>query len=97
MKEKGAEGIGVDADQAYLGKHVMTSALKKVDEAVFDAAKETQDGTFKAGTDTVFDAKSGGVGFGKTNSVGARYKSKIDSLEKQIASGKLSNIPDTVQ
>jgi basic membrane protein A len=97
VKEKGAQGIGVDADQAYLGKHVMTSALKKVDEAVFQAAKETQDGTFKAGTDTVFDVKSGGVGFGTTNSVGAKYKAKIDSLQKQIASGKLSNIPDTVQ
>ena len=97
VKEKGAQGIGVDADQAYLGKQVMTSALKKVDEAVFEAAKETQDGSFKPGTDTVFDAKSGGVGFGKTNSVGAKYKPKITALEKQIASGKLSNIPDTVQ
>ena len=28
------QGIGVDADQAYLGDHIMTSALKKVDEAV---------------------------------------------------------------
>src|SRR3954463_11998770 len=97
VKEKGAQGIGVDADQAYLGNQVMTSALKKVDEAVFEAAKQTQDGTFKAGTDTIFDAKSGGVGFGKTNSVGAKYTAKIDSLERQIASGKLSNIPDTVQ
>src|SRR3954447_5324330 len=30
-KEKGKQGIGVDADQAYLGSYVMTSALKKVD------------------------------------------------------------------
>ena len=35
-KEKGVQGIGVDADQAYLGDHIMTSALKKVDVAVFD-------------------------------------------------------------
>ena len=34
-KEKGMQGIGVDADQAYLGDHIMTSALKKIDEAVF--------------------------------------------------------------
>ena len=96
VKEKKAEGIGVDADQAYLGNHVMTSALKKVDEAVFESAKATQDGSFKAGTDTVFDTKSGGVGFGKTNAVGAKYKAKIDALEQQIAAGKLTNIPDTV-
>ena len=35
-KEKGVQGIGVDADQAYLGEQIMTSALKKVDVAVYD-------------------------------------------------------------
>ena len=34
-KEKGVFGIGVDADQGYLGAHVMTSATKKVDVAVY--------------------------------------------------------------
>ena len=34
-KEKSVQGIGVDADQAYLGSHIMTSALKKVDNAVY--------------------------------------------------------------
>ena len=34
-QEKNVRGIGVDADQAYLGEHVLTSALKKVDVAVF--------------------------------------------------------------
>jgi basic membrane protein A len=41
-KEKSVQGIGVDADQAYLGPQVFTSALKKVDEAVFDAIKAAQ-------------------------------------------------------
>ena len=44
-KEKGVQGIGVDADQAYLGDHILTSALKKVDVAVYDAIKRAQDGT----------------------------------------------------
>ena len=30
-KEKGVWGIGVDADQAYLGPSILTSAIKKVD------------------------------------------------------------------
>ena len=34
-KERGVFGIGVDADQGYLGQHVMTSATKKVDVAVY--------------------------------------------------------------
>ena len=33
-KEKGVQGIGVDADQSYLGDHILTSALKRVDQAV---------------------------------------------------------------
>ena len=92
-KEKGMQGIGVDADQAYLGDHIMTSAIKKVDEAAFTAAKEVQDGSWKPGTDMVFDAKSGGVGFGKTNSVGAKYKDQVDKQLEKIASGEITDIP----
>ncbi|HEV7846158.1 MAG TPA: BMP family ABC transporter substrate-binding protein, partial [Thermoleophilaceae bacterium] len=45
-KEKGVQGVGVDADQAYLGDHILTSAVKKVDVAVFDAIKRAQAGQF---------------------------------------------------
>ena len=44
-KERGVFGIGVDADQGYLGPHVMTSATKKVDVAVYqtiEAARKTK-------------------------------------------------------
>jgi basic membrane protein A len=87
------QGIGVDADQAYLGDHIMTSAIKKVDEAAYTAAKEVQEGTFKPGTDKVFDAKSGGVGYGKTNAEGDKYKSKVDAQLDKIASGEITDIP----
>jgi len=96
-KEKGVQGIGVDADQAYLGDQIMTSALKKVDVAVFDTIKAAQDGSFKGGEDAIFDVKSGAVGFGKTNSVGAKYEAQIKKIQQQIASGQISNIPDTVK
>ena len=58
-QEKNVRGIGVDADQAYLGKHVLTSALKKVDVAVFQTIQAVQDGGFKGGKNTVFDVASG--------------------------------------
>jgi len=92
-KEKSVQGIGVDADQAYLGDHIMTSALKKVDEAAFTAAEQVQDGSFKPGTDTVFDVKSGGVGYGETNAEGAKYKEKVDAVLEQIKSGEITDIP----
>ena len=72
-KEKGVQGIGVDSDQGYLGDQVMTSALKKIDEAVFATIQEVQEGAFKAGTDTVFDVASGGVGYGEVNAEGEKY------------------------
>jgi basic membrane protein A len=92
-KEKNMQGIGVDADQSYLGDHIMTSALKKVDEAAFTAAQEVQDGSFQAGTDKVFDVKSGGVGYGKTNAEGAKYTEQVDKVLGQMKGGEISDIP----
>ena len=71
-KEKGVQGIGVDADQSYLGPHILTSALKKVDVAVFDAIKRAQAGKFKGGTDVIATVKNGGVGIGKIGAGGHR-------------------------
>jgi basic membrane protein A len=96
-KEKGVQGIGVDADQGYLGSHIMTSAIKKVDVAVFDEIKKVQDGTFTGGGNTIFDVASGGVGIGETNTVGAKYADEVEKVQDQIASGELTDIPDTVE
>ena len=69
-KEKGVQGIGVDADQSYLGEHVLTSALKKVDVAVFDAIKRAQAGKFNGGTDVIATVENGGVGLGQIGLTG---------------------------
>ena len=79
-KEKNVQSIGVDADQGYVNANVMTSALKKVDVAVFDTAKDIQDGKFKAGTDTVFDLKSGAVGLGKVNAAGQPFEADVKKV-----------------
>ncbi len=94
-KEKGMQGIGVDADQSYLGDFMMTSALKKVDEAAFTAAQQVQDGSFKEGTDTVFDVNNDGVGYGKTNAEGAKYTEQVDAVLEQMKSGEITDIPTT--
>jgi basic membrane protein A len=96
-KEKGMQGIGVDADQGYLGSHILTSALKKVDVAVFDTVKAVQDGSFKGGTDTVFDVKSGGVGLGKVSAEGQKYEEQVNKVMEQIKSGEISDIPAEVK
>ena len=57
-------GIGVDADQSFLGPHVLTSALKGVDQAVFLTVKAVQDGTWQGGGNAVFGLDQDGVGLG---------------------------------
>ncbi len=96
-KQEGKQGIGVDADQGYLGEHVITSALKKVDVAVFDTVKQVQDGTFQGGEDTVFDVKSGGVGLGKLGPEGTKYEQQVNDVLEQIKSGELGEIPSEVK
>jgi basic membrane protein A len=96
-KEKGVQGIGVDADQAYLGDHILTSALKKVDVAVFNSIKRAQDGSFKGGTDVIATVENGGVGLGKISPAGEKYADQIKKVQDQIAAGEITDIPDTVK
>src|SRR3954451_20445823 len=53
-KEKTVWGIGVDADQSFLGDHILTSAVKRVDVAVFKTIEAVQNGTFTGGGVTTF-------------------------------------------
>ena len=97
-QEKNVRGIGVDADQAYLGKHVLTSALKKVDVAVFQTIQSVEQGSFEGGANTVFDVASGGVGLGEIASdVPADLVSQVNRVQDRIAAGEIENIPDTVK
>src|SRR3989442_5975627 len=60
-KAKGVYAIGVDADQNYIAPDtVITSALKRVDKAVFDTTKAVQSNSFKAG-DNFFSATNDGI------------------------------------
>jgi basic membrane protein A len=97
-KDKKVWGIGVDADQAYIGPQVLTSALKKVDVAVFDTIQDVKNGRFQGGGDSIFDVKAGGVGIGKISpKVPAADKAKVLQVQKDIAAGKIKGIPDTVK
>ena len=96
-KEKGVQGIGVDADQAYLGAHILTSAEKHVDLAVFNAIKSVQDGTFKGGTDTINTVANDGVGIGTIGPAGQKYADQVEEIRQQIADGTIKDIPDTVK
>src|SRR5438034_1893829 len=95
-KEKGVWGIAVDADQLFLGPHILTSAVKRVDTAVYDAIKLVVDGKFKGGN-IVFGLKDNGVGIGKISpKVPQSEVAKINQVRADIISGKITNIPTEV-
>jgi basic membrane protein A len=62
-KDKGRLAIGVDSNQNYIHPgSVLTSMVKRVDLAVYNAFKTAKDGTWKAGTRVLGVAESG-VGY----------------------------------
>jgi basic membrane protein A len=97
-KQKGVWGIGVDADQSFLGTHILTSATKGVDQAVYLSIKDAKSGAFKGGTDAVYGLDQKGVGLGKFSpKTPAGLAAKVNAIKQQIISGKIKNIPTTVK
>lgn len=96
-KDAGVYAIGVDADQHDVAPGtVITSALKRVNKAVYDTVKAVQGKTFKAG-DNFFSAANDGVGYGQLDPVvPASAKAAADQALADIKSGKVTP-KDTVQ
>lgn len=90
------QGIGVDADQAYLGSYILTSAEKKVDVAVVNAIKADIAGKFAPGANVANDVANGGIGYGKIGPTGLKFAPQIAKIYSEIKSGKIANIPNTV-
>jgi basic membrane protein A len=97
-KEKNVWGIGVDADQSFLGDHVLTSAQKKVDVAVFDTISKAAEGGFEGGGVSVYGLKEDGVGLGK---ISPKYTDQenldlVDAERQKIIDGE-TTVPENVQ
>ena len=90
-------GIGVDADQSFLGPHVLTSALKGVDSAVFLTIKALQDGTFEGGRNVDFGIDQDGVGLGKVSPKANKQDvARVRQVERKLADGQITDIPTTL-
>jgi basic membrane protein A len=97
-KQQHVWGIGVDADQSYLGPQVLTSAMKRVDTSVYSTIQQVLAGTFAGGTNAVFSLKNNGVGLGKISSKVPRADvAKVRQIAAQISSGAIANIPTSVK
>jgi basic membrane protein A and related proteins len=89
-RERGRWGIGVDRDQRFLGRHILTSAVKRVDQSVFLTALAVKNGSFRAGTDAVFNLRNTGVAIGRIDPrVPRRYLRQMNALRPLIISGRI--------
>ena len=87
-RERKVWGIGVDADQSFLGPHVLTSAQKKVDEGVFRTIKSVQDGEWQGGRNLVFGLAEDGVGLGTiSKKVPQEDLDDLDVVREKISVG----------
>ena len=89
-REKGIWGVGVDADQSFLGTHVLTSAQKKVDRAVFTTIESVVNGSWKGGGDSIFGLAEGGVGLAPLSpDAPAAFTADLKELERKVAAGEV--------
>ena len=88
--ERGIWGIGVDGDQSHLGRHILTSAVKRLDVAVFDTIEELVRGTLETGRTSCFSLLNRAVGLGTISAaVPLSFKAEIEDVRAEIVAGKI--------
>jgi basic membrane protein A len=98
--EAGARAIGVDSDQYQtvgdpaLQSVIMTSVLKRVDNAIEAYINDFSKGSVSGGTDIVNDLKSGGVGLATSGGFIDDIKSQLDDFQSKIIDGTIE-VPTT--
>jgi basic membrane protein A and related proteins len=97
-RRRGKFAIGVDADQYREAPgHILTSMVKGVDEAVFNAIRQTKDGTFRGGVfqlglaergvNYVYDAHNRAL-------IPDSVRARVETLRQDIIAGRIT-VPST--
>ncbi|MBN9531192.1 MAG: BMP family ABC transporter substrate-binding protein [Alphaproteobacteria bacterium] len=92
-KDGGKFSIGVDSNQNYLHPgSVLTSMIKRVDNAVYDSFKSAKDGTWKAGMVSL-GLKEDGVGYAlddyNRKLITPEMEAKVNQAKADIIAGKI--------
>lgn len=104
VKEAKAAGkevyvIGVDSDQSHVAPEVvLTSMLKHLDVAIYNACRDVAEGKFTSG-DVTLGLKEGGVGYAdvRLDFPGkAEALQKVEALRQRINAGEL-NVPSSME
>ncbi|PRO64714.1 BMP family lipoprotein [Alkalicoccus urumqiensis] len=93
--------IGVDQDQALTegdwsdGNVILTSMVKRVDQAVYTVSEETMNGNFPGGENLVFSLEDDGVGIAETqDNVSQEALDAVAEYEQMIIDGEIE-VPQT--
>jgi len=97
-QENKALFIGVDSDQFLtipaIGDTIITSAIKKIDVAVFETIKKAVDGTLKGGLNEALGLKEDAVGLAPyhdwDSKIPAETKAQVDKAAVGIADGTIT-------
>jgi basic membrane protein A len=87
--------IGNDTDQhttgdATLAPYILTSMVKHVDVAVYDAIERQHEGTDLGGTTTVYGVKAGGVALATSGGFIDGIQARLDDIARKIADGSIT-------
>jgi basic membrane protein A len=96
-KEEGKYAIGVDRDQNSLAPdNVITSAMKRVDNAMYDVSKKLAEGTYEGGTTVTYGLAEGGVDIAPTSdkNVPADILEFVKEEKQKIIDGEIV-VPST--
>ena len=90
-KEAGVYAIGVDSDQSNIAPDtVLTSAMKRVDNAVYDSVEAVMNGTLESGVHT-YDLAAGGVDIAPSQDLLTdEVKTKVEEVKAKIISGEIT-------
>jgi basic membrane protein A len=91
--DSGKYSIGVDSNQNYLHPgSVLTSMVKRVDNAVYDAFMKAEEGTWEAGLKNLGLAEEG-VGYAldehNQDLIGGEIEQQLEAAEQKIIAGEL--------
>ena len=87
-------GIGVDSDQyntvdAAVQEYVLTSMLKRVDNAVYEITKAANDGAAEVGN-VVYDLSTDGVGYSTSGGYLDDIVDQLEEFKAQIQDGTIT-------
>jgi basic membrane protein A len=104
QESKKALFIGVDSDQFLTltnpGDTILTSAVKKIDVAVFSVLKQAKDGAFPGGQNLAFGLKEDAVGIAPFHDFESKVPQTIkDAVDKAMADVKAGTVtvPEAVK